>query len=115
MAVTVTVTRVPGYEQPEVVGNKKVSRRKLTLATGSTYATGGFALSPSQFGLTKIKRVKFDGPFRNGTSFLVPSYSPSSGKVLLAWGAGASAALAEVANATSVASYVCEFVEAEGY
>ena len=111
MALTITKAAIPGLEDPEFIGRYKVTTNEWTL--GSTYVTGGHPYTASDLDIPTtlhLVEVEFpDGAFRNGTAAIVPFWDRANGKIMFFWGDNpnvAAAALIEVTNATSLASYV---------
>ncbi len=100
MAVTVTSTRVENGLTEDKWGKAKIMVRTVSI-TG-TYATGGFALSPSAFGLKKIHMIIANEQGAPATSF-VYYYNRATSLVQLFGSNGAApAALAELVNTTPV-------------
>jgi hypothetical protein len=117
MAVTPTYGNINAalpYSQPGPTERGRRSQVR-TLTLSGTYATGGFTITNQKFGVRNAQLVMFHGPFRNGTNILWPAYDYTNAKIMLFNGDGGVAGPgAEVANGTSVASYV-GVVEVEGY
>lgn len=65
---------------------------ECTIQGDSSYVTGGYAVTPAQFGLTKITGIVAEGASGN----VIASYNGPAGKVLFI----AQATGAEVANAS---------------
>jgi hypothetical protein len=96
---------------PQFVGQYRVVRKRATTGASDTYATGGFSVSPSDFGLMRITYVNFMGPFRNGTNALIPFWDEANSKIMLFRGKYSDTndgPLVEVPNATAVGSYSCD-------
>lgn len=89
---------------PEVPGNRKQSVGTITF--DSSYPTGGEAFVPAEFGLDRL-----DFLFVSGANGYVAAWdgSASAPKVLLYRQTAATGALAEVPNATNVATVTCRF------
>ena len=78
--------------------------KTVTITGDSSYPTGGYALTPAQVGFTSIVAVLFSDASALGVQ---ATYDYTNQKVKLFWtGAGLSAALAEVTNATNVSTAV---------
>lgn len=78
--------------------------RKLGVLTGPTsYATGGEALAPSAFGLSRIEVLLTD-PASNGTDLRIVKYDYTNGKVKWFDLAGA-----EIAALTDLSAYSARF------
>lgn len=115
MALTIASTALTGLEDPERIGRYLYQTRLWTLS--STYVTGGHAASaadlriPSLGGLILVEFL--DGVFvpTAGTTAVIARWSPGAtqatrGNVQFFWtGAVVSTALAEVTNATSLATF----------
>lgn len=109
MAVTIAFAHDTG--SPQFAGKQKVVTGRIT-PTG-TYATGGFAVAASDFGLGKIESVR---PLsaRNGTEFMVAHWDSANSKIMLGWTGGAiSSELDEITNGDTVTSFVVD-VEVKG-
>lgn len=108
MAVTVAFTKEGVTER---LGRSKVASGYIT-PTG-TYETGGVAVAASDFGLSTLDSLQ-TGTAHNGTEFMVTKYVPSTGKVILGWGGGAtSSELDEITNGDTVTGFVFN-VQARG-
>lgn len=97
MAASITIVRKAGLRSA-----------RLNSGTGFTnenYVTGGFAVTPNQFGLEKIDvlHITSTGTVA-GTTTLIPQYNAGSGKIQYFWVDTTvdGAALAEVVNATAI-------------
>ena len=98
MAVTVTPS-VLGIDRYQLVGRERVSRRTLTLS--GTYATGGFAITAADFGISDIDWVKVHGPAYTGSSTIAfPIWDSANSKIILYTATGT-----EFTNTGSVANY----------
>lgn len=105
MAVTVTFTQEGRTER---LGRAKVAEGFLT--PDGTYATGGYAVTAALFGFSVLDSVDV-GSAHNGTEFMVAKYVPSTGKVILGWGGGAtSSELDEITNGDTVTGFVSHVV-----
>lgn len=107
MAVTVSFTADTNGRQ--VVGQQRVVRGRLTLA--GTYATGGFGIAASDFGLSRLDSLELGAAWVT-TNALLTGYDSANGKVKLYEG-GATAndsPFDEIDNTNSVASYVIDVV-----
>jgi hypothetical protein len=100
MAVTVTSTRIDNGLTEDKWGKSKIMGRRVTI-TG-TYATGGFDLFPAAFGLRRIHTVIFNERGAPATSFTYHFNSATNKVQMFGSNGAAPAALAELANATSV-------------
>ena len=104
MAVTVAFAHNTG--SPQRVGKQKVVDGVIT-PTG-TYETGGFAVTPALFGLSKIESLTCSTA-RNGTEFMVADWIPGTSKIMLGWGGGAiSSELDEITNADTVTNFLLD-------
>lgn len=109
MAVTVTPSEIVPRER---VGRMYRTRYKLTLS--GTYATGGFAVTASNVGLSQLKDLE-PGTCRNGTEFMVTEWDQANSKIMLGWTGGAiSSELDEITNGDTVTSFVVD-VTAYGF
>ena len=93
--------------------NRGTQVGSLSLAAAGTYPTGGFTVNASLFGLNALFSLDV-----NPDSGFVFEYIPTNtttGKLKMFWtGAGLSAALAEVTNATNVSAVTAARYEAIG-
>lgn len=90
----------PGKSSPEAY-----FFRFGTLNLGA-YATGGIAVTPAQFGLLTLVHLDL-----GATGGYVFEYNKTTGKILAYWtGAGLSAVLAEVTNATNLTAITPRFM-----
>lgn len=100
MAVTVTSIKTENGLTEDKWGKAKVMLRTLTIS--GTYATAGFALSPSAFGLKKIHSIVVNEQGAPTTSYTY-HYNRATSKVQLFGSNGAApAALAEIADTTAI-------------
>lgn len=90
MAVTFTVTSVPGVAQPQVVGHMK--QRLVDIGFAGTYTPGGDALPAGRFGFSKVYAFEPQGLARAaaGTTGDTAHYDYATGKLQL-FEAGAAA------------------------
>lgn len=109
MAVTVS--------SAEIIPRQRVGRHyetRYTLTLTGTYATGGFAVSAANVGLSVITDLE-PGTCRNGTEFMVTEWIASTAKIILGWTGGAtSSELDEITNGDTVTSFTVD-VTAKGY
>lgn len=106
MAVTIALTVDTNGRQ--VVGQQRVVRGRLTLS--GTYATGGFAIAASDFGLSRLDSLQIGSAWLTTTA-LVTGYDSANGKIkLFETGAVVDTPLDEVDNTNSVANYVIDVV-----
>lgn len=104
MAVTVAFSKDANGKQR--VGRQFVVSGRLT-PTG-TYATGGFAVTASTFGLSTLETLDVGTP-RNGTEFMVAHWDKANSKIMLGWGGGAiSSEFDEITNADTVTNFVMD-------
>jgi hypothetical protein len=81
-----------------------------TVGITGTYATGGFTIAPSAFGLKKIHSIIFNEQGAPTTSFTY-HFNRATNKVQMFGSNGAApAALAELADTTSVGTRSIDFV-----
>lgn len=94
------------------VGNKRVVVGTFT--GPASYAAGGDAVTPSQFGLTALDDIDVE-PGSNATpNAIVPRYNKATGKIMMFWqNEVAASALVEVTAATNLSGYTFNF-RAEG-
>jgi hypothetical protein len=100
MAVTVAFSTATAGRQR--VGRQHVVDGRLTLS--GTYATGGFAVTAADFGLSSIESLRVNTPFE-GTAAYAARWDSTNSKVFLYVGDNdnvADAPLIEVANTTDV-------------
>lgn len=97
MAVTVVaLTGAP--EEPQAIGQFKAKFVELT-GDASTYAAGGYLVTPAQFGLSKILMMQL-----GSASGFVAEFLPAPVKIRVRQSAGSAAALAEVADGTNLSA-----------
>lgn len=120
MALTIAPTSTPGFETSQP-GDGRIRVSTVKWALSGTYATGGHSYVGAEgslfLGLRVVMFLEFPSNFRNGTALIVPQWDQTNKKVMFFWGDNAnvaSAALIEVTNATSLASYA-GFVRAYGF
>lgn len=103
MAVTFTFTEdARGRSR---IGRGKEVRGRIELDAGSTYATGGFAVTADDFQLGLLDSVYPMPPFE-GTAGYTAAWDSANGNILMYWGdndAAADGTFVEVANTTDVA------------
>lgn len=104
MAVTIAFAADSNGKQR--VGKQRVVSGRIT-PTG-TYATGGFAVTASDFGLSTIETLEV-GTARNGTEFMVAHWDSANSKIMLGWSGGAiSSELDEITNGDTVTNFVVD-------
>ena len=123
MAVTVTFAHDAG--SPQRVGRQKVHEGRLTL-TG-TYATGGFAVVASDFGLTRLDSLRVNSAWEGAESYTA-IWDSTNSKIKLGWSpahthtentaaiytqnattaASTAAVLSEIANTTDVSNVLLD-------
>jgi hypothetical protein len=108
VAITITATTL-GNGLPDAAmatGQEKTTIREVTLS--GTYVTGGYAYSPGpDLGVTRVLLLQFPVPFRNGTNMITPVWDRASAKIMFFQSTtGAPNPLIEVANGTTLTSYV---------
>lgn len=104
--MALTVAKISGVSTDFVEGNKKVRVRTVTF--DSSYATGGEALTASDFGLRVLTEVRPHGAFRttDATSAVTVSYDHTNAKLVAYWGnAGSASVLPEVTSTTDLSTY----------
>lgn len=82
MAAVVTTTTV---QNRTVWGTQRVVRATLAFDTGD-YAAGGVAVTPAQFGLTRIDEIIFPGAAIEVSATptgQIPHYAPATGKIVI--------------------------------
>ncbi len=98
MAATVAVS------QQNFVGNKR--HVLVTVTPDTSYLTGGYSIKPSDIGLVTIDSADA-GAGDGTTTAVVWKYNTGTQKLQAYWtGAGLSAVLAEVTNATNLSASV---------
>lgn len=80
MAVT-TSESILGVDRVAFLGRERVVRRRITLS--GTYDTGGFAITPGKFGLSKIRWIQFHGPATTGSAVSFPVWDDANSKIKL--------------------------------
>lgn len=108
MAITVTSTPISNGLIEDKWGKAKVMGRRVTI-TG-TYATGGWSLSPSAFGLSVIHTIICNERRAPTTAFPVQFNSETSKVQMFASNGAAPAALAEVANGTNIGTRTFDII-----
>lgn len=89
---------------PEVPGSRKEAHGTITF--DSSYATGGEAFTPADFGLSRLDFLMVSG----ATGYVAAwNGSTSAPKVLLYRQTAATGALAEVPSTTDVSTVTCRF------
>ncbi len=97
MALTVALTAT------ESMGS--VTGKIMRLTPDASYPTGGYTFSASTAGLNRLYGVAFLAV----AAGYIPQWDRTNGKIKLYWtGAGLSAAVAEVTNATNASACVME-------
>lgn len=103
MAVAATFTK-------STHGRQRVGRQ--THVSGEidpvgTYATGGFAVTPGLFGLSRLDDVRIHDAPNNGTEFMVANYIAASNLIKLGWTGGATGSeLDEITNSDTCTGFV---------
>ena len=80
MAVTTSYS-ILGVDRVAFLGRERVVRRRVSLS--GTYATGGFAITPNELNLSKIRWVKFHGPASTGSAVAFPYWDQTNSKIKL--------------------------------
>lgn len=106
MAVTITFTADTNGRQ--VVGQQRVVRGRITCS--GTYATGGFAVAASDFGLSRLDSLEISGGAWTGTTGLIAGWDSANLKIKLFEGGATptSNPFDEKGNTESVANYVLD-------
>lgn len=108
MAITATSARTDNGLTEDKWGKSKVMMKAVTI-TG-TYATGGFTLSPSAFGLKKIHSAIFNERSPGTTAYLY-YYDVTTSKVrMFDTGTAADGALNETVAATNIGTRIVDIV-----
>lgn len=97
--MAVTIVKDPNQSnQPQAIGQFRVEFADIT--GDNSYPTGGYAITPGQFGMSKIVAVVV--PNSNGYAV---TYVRSTGKLIVrATGGSSGAAFVEIANATDLSA-----------
>jgi len=80
MAVTTSYS-ILGVDRVAFLGRERAVRRRISLS--GTYATGGFAVTPSELNLSKIRWIQFHGPATTGSAVSFPSWDETNSKIKL--------------------------------
>lgn len=80
MAIT-TSEAILGVDRATLLGRERAVRRRITLS--GTYETGGFAITPGEFGLSKIRWIQFHGPATTGSAVSFPVWDDANSKIKL--------------------------------
>ncbi|NBU11732.1 MAG: hypothetical protein EB141_00195 [Verrucomicrobia bacterium] len=80
MAVTASYSTL-GIDRVQVIGRERVVRRRVALS--GTYVSGGFAITPNELNLSKIRWVKFHGPASTGSAVAFPVWDDTNSKIKL--------------------------------
>lgn len=92
-------------------GRQRVGRQNQVtgrITPTGTYATGGFAITATDFGLGTIDSVAV-GSARNGTEFMVTHWDSANSKIMLGWTGGATGSeLDEITNNDTVTGFVMD-------
>lgn len=94
-----TVTRVAQFFD----ASNSRQRRIGSIAGPASYATGGDAVTPAQFGLGRVEIVLFED-FTDGSVCITGIYNPTTGRLKFFQASGA-----EIANATNLSTYSARF------
>lgn len=106
MAVTVAFAK--DNQGLQYAGKQHQVSGRLTLT--STYATGGFAVTPSTFGLARLDSLTLGMAWLTTTA-LGTAWDSANSKIKLEQSTtGAPSTFLEVANATDVSNYVIDVV-----
>lgn len=108
MAITPTFTET--FRQRGIAKSQVAITGYLTTGGSDTYATGGFAISASTFGLGQLADLHIHGIASDGTNALVPWFDRTNSKIKLFEGGATANAnpFDQKGNTEGVANYVIQ-------